>query len=108
MMRERDSVESRMIFRKTNAGRGRHVCVTPANSTNKHLSYARIILHNENVSFSNPGQETGLIVLSGSATVTAGGQKANLNRYDAIYIPRDASIEVSGTADIAEFSADVT
>ncbi len=47
-------------------------------------------------------------MLSGSATVTAGGQKANLNRYDAIYIPRDASIEVSGTADIAEFSADVT
>jgi len=33
----------KMIFRKTNAHTGRHVAVTPANSSMRHLSYGRII-----------------------------------------------------------------
>jgi 5-deoxy-glucuronate isomerase len=103
---------STTVFRKTNAHIGRHVSVTPENSTNRHLSYGRIILK-ENakpVSFTNPGQETGLVVLSGSAKVVADGQKVDMKQFDAIYIPRDASIEVSTDAsvDIAEFSSDVS
>jgi 5-deoxy-glucuronate isomerase len=101
-----------MVFRRTNAHIGRHVSVTPQNSTNRHLSYGRIILNQDTsqVSFSNPGQETGLIVLSGSATVDAGGHTAALSRYDSVYIPRGANIEVrtKDSVDIAEFSADVT
>jgi 5-deoxy-glucuronate isomerase len=103
---------STMVFRKTNAHTGRHVSVTPENSTNRHLSYGRIILNKDasSVSFSNPGRETGFVVLSGSATVLADGQKVDLKQYDAIYIPRDASIEVTtnNAVDIAEFSADVS
>lgn len=103
---------SSMVFRKTNAHIGRNVAVTPANSTNRHLSYARIILNRDSssVRFSNPGQETGLIVLSGAATVIAAGQRADLKQFDGAYIPRDAQIEVSadGSVDIAEFSADVS
>ena len=51
---------SHMIFRKTNAELGRHIAVTPANSTNRHLSYGRIILNNRlpEVSFRNGEQET--------------------------------------------------
>lgn len=105
-------MESRMVFRRTNAHTGRHISVTPENSTNRHLSYGRILLNSEqsSVAFANPGQETGLVVLSGSATVTADGQKTEAGRYDAIYIPRDAPIEVAtaSAADIAEFSAGVT
>jgi len=58
-----------MIFRKTNAHTGRHVAVTPANSSMRHLSYGRIILNSSKpqVSFSNGEQETGLICLSGMA-----------------------------------------
>jgi 5-deoxy-glucuronate isomerase len=100
-----------MIFRKTNAQRGRHVAVTPSNSTNRHLSYGRIILKDGDgpVAFENPGQETGLIVLSGAATVKAADQSFDLVQYDSIYIPRGASIRVvsKGAVDIAEFSSDV-
>ena len=32
------AIENKMVFRKTNAAAGRHISVTPANSTNRHLS----------------------------------------------------------------------
>ncbi len=101
----------KMVFRKTNGQKGRHLAVTPRNSTMRHLSYGRIILDasQRSVSFSNGEQETGLICLSGKATVKAEGQEVELGRFDAVYVPRDSSIEVatSNTVDIAEFSADV-
>jgi 5-deoxy-glucuronate isomerase len=100
-----------MVFRKTNANPGRHVSVTPANSTNKHLAYGRIILNSDiqSVHFQNGGSETGFIVLSGAARVVIGGEEFQLTKFDGIYIPRDSSVEVSSTdgVDIAEFSADV-
>jgi 5-deoxy-glucuronate isomerase len=101
----------KMIFRNTHVHAGRHVVVTPQNSTMRHLSYARIVLNapNPKVVFSNGNQETGLICLSGEATVRVGSQEFTLKHYDSIYIPRDSSIEVlaSSHADLAEFSCDV-
>ncbi len=101
----------KMIFRKTNAQSGRHVAVTPQNSTMQHLAYARIRLNHSqpSVSFFNGNRETGLICLSGKATVRISSDGFELGRYDAIYIPRDSSIEVStkSETDIAEFSSDV-
>jgi len=102
---------STMVFRKTNSRTGRHVAVTPENSTNRHLSYARIILNKDvpAVSFSNPGQETGLIVLAGSAAVASEGRTVELQKFDAVYVPQAAQIDVtSDSVDIAEFSADVS
>ena len=100
-----------MIFRKTNAHTGRHVAVTPENSTMRHLAYGRIRLNGAvpNVSFGNGNRETGLILLSGTAKVRTDGKEFELAQYDAIYIPRDSKIEVSTKtqADIAEFSSDV-
>jgi 5-deoxy-glucuronate isomerase len=102
----------RMIFRNTNAHLGRHISVTPHNSTNKHLNYARIILNSKTPSaqFSNGECETGFIVLSGSAQVKAGSETFDLSQYDGIYIPRDSTIDVSSTegVDIAEFSTPVS
>jgi 5-deoxy-glucuronate isomerase len=104
-------VIEKMVFRKTNAQTGRHLAVTPENSMMRHLAYGRIRLSASvlNVSFDNGNRETGLIVLSGSATVGTNGKKVELGKYDAIYIPRDSKIEVStkNQADIAEFSSDV-
>jgi 5-deoxy-glucuronate isomerase len=101
----------KMIFRKTNAQMGRHVSVTPQNSTMRHLAYGRIRLNASvlNVSFGNGNRETGLILLSGSGVVRTDGKEFELCKYDAIYIPRDSEIEVStkSQADIAEFSSDV-
>src|ERR1039458_1608404 len=105
------AAESQMVFRKTNAAAGRHISVTPSNSANRHLSYGRIILNPQigSVAFQNGGQETGFIILAGSATVTVDGQAHDLAKHDGIYIPRDSSIEVRSTAvDIAEFSSDVS
>jgi 5-deoxy-glucuronate isomerase len=101
----------RMIFRKTNAQTGRHVSVTPQNSTMRHLAYGRIILNSSMpaVSFCAGGRETALICLAGRAFTKTGEREFELGQYDAIYIPRDSAIEVStkSETDIAEFSSDV-
>jgi 5-deoxy-glucuronate isomerase len=101
----------KMVFRKTNAQTGRHLAVTPANSTMRHLSYSRIILSvsEPRVSFSNGEQETALICLAGNGAVKIAGNEFNLGRFDAIYVPRDSGMEVStkSSVDFAEFSADV-
>jgi 5-deoxy-glucuronate isomerase len=101
----------KMIFRKTNAHVGRQVSVDPGNSTMKHLAYGRIILNlsKPSESFFTGDRETGLIVLSGAASVKVGHEEAQLGLYDAIYIPRDSSVEVKtkSNVDIAEFSSDV-
>ena len=102
---------NKMVFRKTNAHIGRHLAVTPANSTMRHLSYGRIILNSSKpqASFSNGEQETGLICLSGNGVVKTAGSEFELGQFDAIYIPRDSTVEVStkSSVDFAEFSADV-
>jgi 5-deoxy-glucuronate isomerase len=107
---EQDTFE-KMVFRKTNTHLGRHVSVSPSNSTHKHLAYGRIILNTSSpqVSFSNGIRETGLVCLSGSAEVIVDSKTNRLGQYDAIYIPRDSQIEVrtQSRVDIAEFSADV-
>jgi 5-deoxy-D-glucuronate isomerase len=75
-----------LIFRGTDKHTGRHVSVTPGNSSMKHMAYGRIILNAEKPaeSFSTGDRETGLIVLSGSATVTTGAKEVTLGQYDAI------------------------
>jgi 5-deoxy-glucuronate isomerase len=102
----------KMIFRNTHSVTGRRVAVSPQNSTMRRLSYARIVLNpsQATLSFSNGEQETGIVCLAGSATIKTGEKESQLEKYDALYIPRDSAIEVScsGTADLAEFSSDVT
>jgi 5-deoxy-glucuronate isomerase len=101
----------KMVFRKTNQHVGRHVSVTPSNSTNRHLCYGRIILNSSkpSVVFNNGVQETGLVCLSGAASVKTGGKQYDLVQYDSIYIPRDSEIQVrtDSAVDFAEFSSDV-
>jgi len=100
-----------LVFRKTNTKIGRHLSVTPSNSSMRHLAYGRILLNasHPSESFSTGDRETGLVCLSGHTTVTVDGQASELDRYDAIYIPRDSSVRVTATSDVdlAEFSADV-
>jgi len=99
------------VFRRTNAHKGRKVFITPANSTMKHLCYARTILDQSTpkVQFENGAQETGLICLSGEVEVAVDSEHFKLGERDSIYIPRGSSIqlETRSHADIAEFSSDV-
>jgi len=100
------------IFRKTNAHAGRHISVTPDNSSMRHLQYGRIQLSGLHPaeSFSTENRETGLICLSGEARVTVEKHELSLSQYDAVYIPRDSFVGITTktSVDLAEFSADVS
>src|SRR5882757_1577418 len=98
----------------TNQGKGRRTAVAPGSTAARYLHYGRITLGVDDspVAFSNNDQETGLICLNGKATVTTAGQSFQLDRYDALYVPRDAQIEVTapgaGGCDLAEVGAPVS
>ena len=92
----------------TDKKKGRNISVTPQNAATNFLHYGRIILDaGETISFENGTHETGLICLKGSAKVSTSDQTFNMNQYDALYVPRDSKIEVSGECDLAEISAEV-
>jgi 5-deoxy-glucuronate isomerase len=111
MNKEANAALEKMIFRNTHAHRGRRISVTPTNSSTRHLCYGRIILDNSHPqeAFSTGDRETGLVCLSGEATVTVDSKDIPMGRYDSIYIPRDSDVKVAtkSNVDFAEFSADV-
>jgi 5-deoxy-glucuronate isomerase len=112
-MREMNSHadSEKMIFRQTDRHIGRRVYVNPGNSPMRHLEYGRIILDQSKSSdsFTTGDRETGLICLTGRATVAVDGNVMSLEPYDSVYVPRDSSVEVKtdSNVDIAEFSAEV-
>jgi 5-deoxy-glucuronate isomerase len=100
------------IIRNTAAKTGRTRSVTPGATAARHLNYGRIILDpgDEPVRFTTAGVETGLICLRGLATVRVDGALLELGRFDTLYVPRDATVEVSampGGCDLAEIAAPV-
>lgn len=103
--------ESDYIFRGTNQRKGRHLAVTPQNSSMKHLVYGRIILDAETprATFSTGTFETGLICLSGACEIRADGETHRIESRDSIYIPRDTEVEITteGEVDLVECSAEV-
>jgi len=101
----------KLIFRQTNRQKGRHAAVNTENSLMEHLCYGRIILDAETprIAFNAGASEIGLICLSGEGVVRVGEEAHTLGRYDAIYIPRDSSVEVTTESgvDFVECSARV-
>ena len=97
--------------RATHQKPGRTISVTPKNTATRHLHYGRIKLNagDAPLAFETATHETGLICLGGAARVSTGGQTFALNRYDALYVPRDSEVEVSTETgcDLAELSAAV-
>lgn len=99
------------VVKETHTNKGRTISVTPKNTATRHLHYGRIRLDagDAPLTFENQTHETGLVCLNGSAKISTGGQTLKLNRYDALYVPRDSKIEVSteNGCDLAEISAEV-
>jgi 5-deoxy-glucuronate isomerase len=98
--------------RNTAAAKGRTRAVTPGKTAARHLHYGRIILEagDAPVRFETGGLETGLICLKGTASIAVDGASHTLGRYDSLYVPRDASVEVTAGAagcDVAEIAAPV-
>jgi 5-deoxy-glucuronate isomerase len=95
----------------TASERGRNVFIHPGNSSMQQVSYGRIRLDSaENeISFKNDGQETGLICVSGSGVVIVAGQQFPLAQDDALYVPKSLAINITtdGELDLVECSAPV-
>ena len=103
---------SACIVRNTAGRKGRTVAVSPGRAAVRYLHYGRIILDpgQSPIRFETGGQETGLVCLKGSAIVETGNESHRLDRLDALYVPRDSTIEVTpGDAgcDLAEIAAPV-
>jgi len=112
------------VVRDTASRRGRHISVKPGTTAAQHLHYGRIVLGGaapasgaeppaaeaaaapQSVAFSTEDRETALICLRGNATIDV-GETFQLEKYDALYIPRDTEVTVSGTCDLAEVAAPV-
>lgn len=99
------------FVKETHRQKGRNISVTPENTATRHLHYGRIRLDAGDalINFENGTHETGLICLNGAAKVSTNGNTFALNRYDALYVPRDSRIEVATDegCDLAEISAEV-
>src|SRR5215204_5705444 len=99
------------VVRSTGTQWGRTSSVRPGETASRNLFYGRIRIDagGEPIAFENGDHETGLVCLNGSGTVTTNGQTFTVDRYDALYVPRDSQIEVSSGSgiDIAELSSPV-
>src|SRR6266581_385419 len=99
------------VVKGTHKAKGRTISVSPGATASRNLFYGRIIIETGDFPavFNNETHETGLICLNGTGSVATGGQSFAMNRYDALYVPRDSQIEVSsdGNFDLAELSSPV-
>lgn len=100
------------VIRATHRRKGRTQWLAPESGAVRHLHYGRIILDagDAPLAFSTGPQETGLICLRGGAAIEAAGRRCELERYDALYVPRDSAIAVTPGGegcDLAELSAAV-
>jgi 5-deoxy-glucuronate isomerase len=93
---------SKRIVRGTAGQPGRNLFIHPGNSSMKQVSYGRIRLNGDQkkVSFSNPGQETGLVCVQGECEVLVGHASFRLKRNDALYVPKDLLIEVQTGSEV--------
>ena len=102
---------STCIVRDTAARKGRTLAVAPGRTAARYLHYGRIILDpGDTLRIEAGDHETGLICLQGSAEVGVDGATYALSRYDALYVPRDSSSDITaGTSgvDLAEIAAPV-
>ena len=102
------------IVRDTASAKGRtHAIVPGKTAAARHLHYGRVILDagDPPVRIDTNDRETGFICLRGSATASVEGRSNTLERYDALYVPRDASVSIAAGAtgcDLAEIAAPVT
>src|SRR5262245_34461897 len=105
------SVSDQYLFRGTASKKGRHLFVSPENSSMKQLHYGRIILDAKvpQAKFETGAHEVALMVMSGDCTVRVNDEKISLAAHDAVYVPRGSAVEVSTSTsvDIMECSAAV-
>ena len=97
------------LFRKTHQVSGRKRLIDSSNSGLQFLKYGRIVLREgENpISIKTGSDEVGLICLAGEGEIEVSGQHFNMKKYDALYLPIQASCRIHprGFFDLAECAA---
>jgi 5-deoxy-glucuronate isomerase len=101
------------VVRNTAGQKGRSRSVAPGMTASRNLHYGRIILDpgTAPLPVATGDMETGFICLRGAATLRVEGADYAMARYDALYVPRDATVEItpgSEGCDLAEIAAPVT
>ena len=100
------------VVRNTAALHGRTRSVAPGRTAARYLHYGRIILGRSEgpLAFETGDHETGLVCLKGDGVLRVAGRDFAVRPYDALYVPRDSAITVTGGSagcDLAELSAPV-
>jgi 5-deoxy-glucuronate isomerase len=107
----KDIAKETCFIKGTHKASGRTRQLSPDDSATRNLYYGRIRIDagDAPIEFSTADHETGLICLNGAATVSTGESSFALNRYDALYVPRDSHVKVSSDegCDLAEVSSPV-
>ncbi|MGD9590462.1 MAG: 5-deoxy-glucuronate isomerase [Pyrinomonadaceae bacterium] len=110
-MKLEDISRETCVVKGTHLRKGRTNAVKPGPTASRNLFCGRIRIDegDDPISFETGTHETGLICLNGKAKVTVDESDLNLERYDALYIPRGSSVSVSSGSgcDLAEVSAPV-
>lgn len=93
---------SKRLVSGTAGVQGRNIFIHPGNSSMVEMSYGRIRLGNgqKSVSFTNEGQETGLICLSGTAEVIVGDERFAMQVKDALYVPKGLPVTVTTASEV--------
>lgn len=105
-------MEREIVFRNIAGSPGRRIAVTPETAATEHLSVGYIVLDDEvpSESFDTRQNETVLMCMGGSGTVTVDGTPYTLALRDALYIPRESAVTVfaAGPARFLEANAPVS
>ena len=97
------------LFRGTQRVQGRKRIIHQYNTGLEFLRYGRIILEKGGsaIDVSSQDEEIGFLCLNGNGMIQVDGKVYNLNKYDALYLPRESQCTISskGTFDMAEIAA---
>ncbi len=97
------------LFRGTQRVQGRKRIIHQYNSSLEYLRYGRIVFPTTGgqVAIESQDEELGFVCLGGTGSITADGQEFRFEKYDSLYLPRDARCVVAsgGPFDLAEMGA---
>jgi 5-deoxy-glucuronate isomerase len=97
------------LFRGTQRIQGRKRIIHQYNTGLEFLRYGRIVLEKGGsaIDVSSQDEEIGFICLNGNGTIQGEGKTYALNKYDALYLPRESQCTISskGAFDLAEIAA---
>jgi len=97
------------LFRATHQVQGRKRIIHQYNTGLEFLRYGRVIFSGTggSVTIDTEDEEIAFVCLNGTGTIGLEGRSYDLKKYDALYVPRESSVEVSsqGPFDLAECAA---